>query len=119
SQGGYILVDTEGTPDIVLIGTGSEVALCVMEREVLAERGIRARVVSLPSWELFERQPADYRASVLGPEGTPRLSVEAGVTIGWERFTGANGRQIGVDTFGASGPGSKVLAHYGFTKAHV
>jgi len=119
SQGGYILVDTEGTPDIVLIGTGSEVALCVMAREVLAERGIRARVVSLPSWELFERQPADYRASVLGPEGTPRLSVEAGVTIGWERFTGANGRQIGVDTFGASGPGSKVLAHYGFTKEHV
>ncbi len=119
SQGGYILWDTDGEPDIVLIGTGSEVALCVMAREMLAERGVKARVVSLPSWELFEQQPAAYRERVLGPEGTPRLSVEAGVPTGWERYTGSRGRQVGVTTFGASGPGSKVLAHYGFTKEHV
>ena len=118
-QGGYILVDTDGEPDIVLIATGSEVSLAVLARELLAEHGVAARVVSLPSWELFDQQPEDYRASVLGPEGTARLSIEAGTTIGWARYTGCNGASVGIDTFGASGPGSQVLAHFGFTKEHV
>jgi transketolase len=119
SQGGYVLIDPDGEPDVVLIGTGSEVALCVKAREALAERGIAARVVSLPSWELFEAQGARYKSQVLGPEGAPRLSVEAGVTTGWQKYTGANGRSVGLDRYGASGPGSKVLAHFGFTKEHV
>jgi transketolase len=119
SQGGYILVDSDGDPDIVLIGTGSEVDLAVMAREVLGSYDISARVVSLPSWELFDRQPADYRSSVLGPEGTARLSVEAGTVIGWDRYTGCNGGSVGIDTFGASGPGAEVLAHFGFTKERV
>ncbi|MEA2532176.1 MAG: transketolase [Thermomicrobiales bacterium] len=118
-KGGYVLIDADGDPDIVLIGTGSEVALCVKTREALAEHGIKARVVSLPSWELFDAQGATYTSQVLGPEGTPRLSVEAGVTTGWQRHLGANGRTVGIDRYGASGPGSKILAHFGFTKEHV
>jgi transketolase len=118
-KGGYVLVEADGDPDVVLIGTGSEVSLCVKAREELAARGIRARVVSLPSWELFEKQGSAYKSQVLGPEGTPRLSVEAGVTIGWQKYTGARGRNVGIDRYGASGPGSKVLAHFGFTKEHV
>jgi transketolase len=119
AQGGYVLHDTDGPYDIILIATGSEVALSVEAAELLEEYDIAARVVSLPSWEMFDRQSHSYSESVLGPWPTPRLSVEAGVTTGWQRYTGPNGRSVGIDTFGASGPGNKVLAHYGFTKEHV
>jgi transketolase len=118
-QGGYILRDTDATPDIVLIATGSEVALSLEAADLLKDYDVAARVVSLPSWALFDRQTESYRESVLGPWPTPRLSVEAGVTTGWQRFTGPNGGSVGIDTFGASGPGGKVLAHFGFTKEHV
>ncbi len=118
-QGGYILRDTDGTPDIVLIGTGSEVALSLEAADLLKDYDVAARVVSLPSWELFDRQTESYRESVMGPWPTPRLSVEAGVTTGWQRYTGPNGGSVGIDRFGASGPGNKVLAAYGFTKEHV
>ena len=118
-QGGYILADGGPEPDIVLIGTGSEVDLAVMAAETLAEHEIRARVVSLPSWELFEAQPEIYRRAVLGDDATPRLSIEAGITLGWSRYTGANGASVGTDTFGASGPGADVLRHFGFTSARV
>jgi transketolase len=118
-RGGYVLTGASGNPEIVLIGTGSEVELCVMARSILDEHGISARVVSLPSWELFEAQGPEYKAQVLGPKGTPRLSVEAGITLGWCRYTGGNGASVGVDTYGASGPGSDVLAHYGLSKQHV
>ncbi|MDP9485813.1 MAG: transketolase [Actinomycetota bacterium] len=119
AQGGYILADSDGDPDIVLIGTGSELELALMARDLLAEHGFKGRVVSLPSWELFEAQGEAYQADVLGPAGTPRLSVEAGVTLGWCRYTGEKGANVGVDTYGASGPGAQVLKHYGFTKEHV
>ncbi len=121
ARGGYVLADAaDGSdPDIVLIGTGSEMALGVMARDLLAEHGFNARVVSLPSWELFEAQDAAYKAEVLGPAGIPRLSVEAGTTLGWCRYTGERGASVGIDTYGASGPGAEVLAHYGFTKEHV
>jgi transketolase len=119
AQGGYVLRDTDGPYDIILLATGSEVALALEAADLLAEHDIAARVVSLPSWELFDRQTESYRESVLGPWPTPRLSVEAGVTTGWQRYTGPNGGSVGIDTFGASGPGNKVLAHYGFTKEHV
>lgn len=119
AQGGYVLRDTEGPFDIILIATGSEVALSIEAADLLKEYDIAARVVSLPSWEMFDRQTASYRDSVMGPWPTPRLSVEAGVTTGWQRYTGPNGGSVGIDTFGASGSGNKVLAAYGFTKEHV
>ncbi|MFT4039920.1 MAG: transketolase [Thermomicrobiales bacterium] len=119
AQGAYILSGAGGSPDVVLIGTGSEVDVAVQAAGVLADHGITARVVSMPSWELFQQQDAEYRASVLGPTGTPRVAVEAGVTTGWERFTGDNGAVVGLDRYGASGPGEKVLKHFGFTAAHV
>jgi len=119
SQGAYVVRDTSGEPDLVILGTGSEVQLGIAAADLLQEHGFSARVVSMPSWELFEAQTEGYRVSVLGPEATPRLSVEAGTTIGWSRYTGANGRNVGIDTYGASGPGSKVLKHFGFTKERV
>ncbi len=119
SRGGYVLCEPETDPDVVLIGAGSEVELCVLAKDLLAEHGVNARVVSLPSWDIFDRQPAAYKRSVLGPDGTPRVSVEAGTTLGWCRYTGANGAHVGIDTFGASGPGAEVLAHFGFTKERV
>ncbi len=118
-EGGYILQEPERRPDIVLIGTGSEVELAVKAAGLLADHDIAARVVSMPSWELFDRQPEHYRESVLGPDGTHRLSVEAGVTTGWQRYTGSHGASVGIDRFGASGPGAQVLEHFGFTKEHV
>jgi transketolase len=114
-RGAYILLDQEA-PDIVLIGTGSEVELAVMAAGLLAEHGVQARVVSMPSWELFERQPESYRSWVLGEGGVKRLTVEAGVTIGWERY---GDRAVGINRFGASAPGSEVLALLGMTKERV
>lgn len=118
-QGGYILEDGGGSPDVVLIGTGSEVELAVKASDLLAQHGVTARVVSLPSWEVFNAQDAAYREQVLGPDGTPRVSIEAGVTLGWCAYTGAKGANIGINTFGASGPGSEVLEHFGFTTERV
>jgi transketolase len=119
AQGAYILSDPDGDPDIVLIGTGSEVDLAVRAAALLAEHGLRARVVSMPSWALFEKQDAEYRERVLGPAGMPRVAVEAGVTIGWERYVGERGAVVGIDRYGASGPGGQVLQHFGFTPEHV
>jgi transketolase len=116
SQGAYVLRDSDGKPDIVLIGTGSEVQLAVGAADKLAEQGIKARVVSMPSWELFDDQSADYRQSVLGGHDVKRLSVEAGTTMGWQRFADAS---VGIDRFGASGPGQQVLDHFGFTVDNV
>jgi len=116
SKGGYVLAD--GT-DITLIASGSEVSLAVEARAKLAERGISARVVSLPSWDIFEAQEPAYQEAVLGPAGAPRVTIEAGVTLGWERYAGANGVSIGVDRYGASGPGKLVLETYGFTAENV
>jgi len=122
-RGAYVLADAPGdplaSPDLVLLGTGSEVALCLAAREQLAAIGIRARVVSMPSWELFDEQPVEYRSAVLGPVGVPRLAVEAGVFQGWYRYTGERGAMLGVNRFGASAPGKEVLRHYGFTVEHV
>jgi len=116
AQGAYILADAAGgKPQIILIGTGSEVALCIDAYEKLKQQGIRARVVSMPSWDLFERQNQSYRDRVLPPEVKARVAVEAGSVFGWERYTGAEGRVIGMRTFGASGPLKDVMKHFGFT----
>ncbi len=123
ARGAYVLAEAPGdplaAPDLVLLGTGSEVTLCLAAREQLALRGIRARVVSMPSWELFDEQPLEYRAAVLGPAGVPRLAVEAGVSLGWSRYTGERGAMLGIERFGASAPGKEVLRHYGFSVEHV
>jgi transketolase len=110
--GAYVLApENRDRPDVVLIGTGSEVQVCVTAREQLAARGIAARVVSMPSWDLFDRQPDDYRASVL-PPGVPTLAVEAGVRFGWDRYADD---VVGIDRFGASAPGDVVMKELGIT----
>jgi transketolase len=114
--GAYVLApEGETRPDIVLIGTGSEVQVCIAAREQLATRGIAARVVSMPSWYLFEQQPDDYRAGVL-PPGVPALAVEAGVRFGWERYAD---EVVSIDRFGASAPGEVVMRELGITPEHA
>jgi transketolase len=119
SKGAYILADTEGTPDVVLLATGSEVELSVNAKALLAEHGVQARVVSMPSWALFEKQDAAYKRSVLGEPGTARVSVEAGIEIGWAKYTGENSAHVGMSTYGKSGNGKDVLKYFGFTTEHV
>ncbi|MCP4116225.1 MAG: transketolase [Desulfobacteraceae bacterium] len=117
--GAYTLKDTEGEPDVILIATGSEVHLCVEAAEALEAEKIQARVVSMPSWELFEKAPDYYRERILPPAVKTRLAVEAGIPMGWERYVGDAGKVIGIDGFGASAPGNKVLSEYGFTKENI
>jgi transketolase len=117
SMGAYVLEDV-AKPQLVLIGTGSEVWPCVEAAKLLEAEGIVARVVSFPSWKLFEEQSAEYKSSIL-PAGVPRLAVEAGATIGWWKYVGQDGDVIGLDRFGASAPGPKVLAELGFSAENV
>jgi transketolase len=120
SRGAYVLAEAEGgTPDTLLIATGSEVFVILEARELLAERGVAARVVSMPSWEIFEAQDEWYKRSVLPPEVEARVSVEAGITLGWERYVGSGGARVGIDRFGASAPGEKVLTELGITPEKV
>jgi transketolase len=120
ARGGYVLADTDGPPDVLLVATGSEVPVALEARELLAGRGTRARVVSLPSWELFDAQPAEYRDSVLPPSVLARVAVEAGVPQGWERYVGPFGAVVGIENrFGASAPLKVVMESYGFTAANV
>ena len=108
-----------GDPQVILIGTGSEVHVALAAGRKLAGEGIGVRVVSLPSFELFERQPPDYRDSVLPPQVTARVAVEAGATLGWTRYVGTAGAVVGVDRFGASAPGPVVMEKFGITPEHV
>jgi transketolase len=120
AYGGYVLADSDGTPDAILLATGSELHLAVEARALLAGRGLKARVVSLPSWELFEAQPQAYRDSVLPPAVLARVAVEAGVPQGWERYVGPFGAVVGVEgRFGASAPAKVVMEKLGFTAANV
>jgi len=115
-RGGYVLQDpSDGDPQVVLIGTGSEVSLCLDAARLLTEAGTRVRVVSLPSWELFAEQGTDYRDDVLPPD-VPTLSVEAATTFGWERYADDS---IGLDHFGASAPGDVVMREFGFDPVNV
>ncbi|MBS0432757.1 MAG: transketolase [Proteobacteria bacterium] len=119
-RGAYVLKDAEGgEPQLILIGTGAEVGLCVQAAEKLNAQGVRTRVVSMPSFELFEAQDPSYRDSVLPPAVHARLAVEAGCRQGWERWVGDRGGGIGVNKFGASAPGGELLKHYGFTVENV
>jgi transketolase len=116
ARGAYILVDAGGLPpDVILIATGSEVSLALEAHRQLADEGIRSRVVSMPSWELFDQQPQSYRDTVLPPTVRARVSIEAAAPFGWERYVGLEGAIIGVTDFGASAPGPVVMAEFGFT----
>jgi transketolase len=117
-RGGYVL-DGDPDPDVILIGTGSEVHVALAARGLLHDRGVRSRVVSLPSWELFEEQSEAYRVEVLPPEIEARVSVEAAATLGWERYVGLRGSVVGLDRFGASAPGATALENLGFTPERV
>jgi transketolase len=120
SKGAYVLAEAEGgAPDVILIGTGSEVALCTMAQDKLKGYGIKARVVSMPSTNLFERQDAAYQESVLPKASKKRVTVEAGATFGWHQWAGDEGTVIGIDHFGASAPGEIVMKEFGFTVEHV
>lgn len=116
AKGGYVLADAEGVePQVILLGTGSELSLCVEAYEKLKADGIKARVVSMPSFEIFDEQDAGYKESVLPSDVTARVSVEMAATFGWERYTGAKGRNVGMHRFGASAPLKDLLKYFGFT----
>ena len=120
ARGAYVMADAENDkPDVILIGTGSEVALCVEAYEALKQQGVAARVVSIPSWELFEQQDRAYRDSVLPPSVVARVSVEAGSVIGWDRYVGMDGARIGMHTFGSSAPIKDLMIKFGFTTEKI
>ena len=120
AKGAYIMADAEGgKPDVLLIGTGSEVQHCVSAYETLKAEGVKARVISMPSWDLFEHQPEEYRHSIIPPEVKARVTIEQGSTFGWERYAGHTGAIIGMSTFGASAPLKALLTKFGFTPEKV
>ncbi len=120
ARGAYVLADApDGKPELLLLATGSEVMLAIEAYETLTAEGVRARVVSMPSWELFERQPREYRDAVLPPTVRSRVAVEQASPFGWERYVGTKGRVLGMNTFGASAPLKDLNHHYGFTPERV
>ena len=118
-KGGYVLEDCEGTPDVLLIGTGSEVELCVKAKAELAEQGVKARVVSMPCIEEFEKQSEEYKASVLPCDVKARVCVEAGSPYSWYKYAGSYGEIVGMNTFGASAPAGLLFPHFGLTAENV
>ena len=121
-RGAYVVYESEeanGQPDLILIATGSEVHVAVGAAERLDDEGVHARVVSMPCWELFAEQPSDYRDEILPPDVKARLSVEAGVALGWSRWVGDEGDSISIEHFGASAPGATVLEKFGYTVDNV
>ena len=119
AQGAYVVADCEGTPGVILMATGSEVGLCLKSADALTAKGIKARVVSAPCLELFEKQSDEYKRSVLPPEVQARVAVELGVELGWDKYLGFNGRFLGMTTFGDSAPAAKLMEHFGITVDHV
>jgi transketolase len=114
-QGGYVLSNCKGKPRLLLIATGAEVHITLQAQEILAGKGIPARVVSMPSWELFEENSTEFKNRILPPSVKHRIAVEAGIPMGWERYIGPDGKVIGIDRYGASAPGGTVLEKFGFT----
>ena len=120
ARGAYVLADAPGgNPEVILIATGSEVSLAVDAHEKLLAEGIRSRVVSMPSWDIFDHQTQEYQDSVLPPSVKARIAIEEASTFGWERYVGASGRMIGMKTFGASAPLKELLVKFGFTGENV
>jgi transketolase len=119
AKGGYVLIDAEaGQPDIILIATGSEVHLIIAARYQLITHGIKTRVVSMPSWELFDKQSSEWKEKILLPH-VPKLAVEAGSPFGWKEYVGDTGDVIGLNRFGASAPGNTVMEKLGFSVENV
>ena len=118
-KGGYVLKDCEGTPDAILMGTGSEIFYCIEAAEKLNAEGVKTRVVSMPCWKVFDEQDAEYRESVLPAAVTKRVAVEAGISMGWERYIGCDGGFIGMNSFGASAPDTELYEHFGITAAAI
>ncbi len=118
-KGGYVLSDCKGKPRIILIATGAEVHITLKAQELLAGKGIPARVVSMPSWEIFEENSTEFKNRILPPAIKHRIAVEAGIPMGWERYVGPGGSVIGIDRFGASAPGGTVLEKFGFTPDRI
>ena len=119
TKGAYILADAHGKPDVIIIASGAEVHLALEAREILASQGIAARVVSMPSWILFEKASPEYKNQVLLPDVDARIAVEAGISLGWERYVGQGGVVIGMNSFGASAPGGPLMAEFGFTAENI
>lgn len=119
TKGAYTVVDCDGTPDLILIGTGSEVSLCVAAADKLSSEGKKVRVISMPSWELFDGQDAAYKESVLPKAVTKRLSVEAGCSLGWHKYIGTEGDAVSIERFGASAPGGTCMEKFGFSVENV
>ncbi|MGB8524990.1 MAG: transketolase C-terminal domain-containing protein, partial [Candidatus Acidiferrales bacterium] len=120
TKGAYVLADSPlGPPEVLLMGSGTEVSLCLAGYEQLKAEGIRARVVSIPSWELFEHQPHEYRESVLPSLVKARVAIEQASTLGWERYVGIDGAILGMKTFGASAPLKVLQKQFGFTVDNV
>ena len=118
-RGGYILEDSDGEPDVILLASGSEVNLISKAGKLLREKGYRPRIVSMPSWELFEAQGDDYKEQVLPSHVRARVAVEAASSFGWERYVGLDGATVTLDHFGASAPASVLFQQFGFTPEHV
>ena len=114
ARGAYVLADSDGRPDVLILATGSEVPLAVDAHEKLKKDGIKSRVVSMPSWELFEQQDESYRNAVIPPDVTARVSVEMASTFGWSRYVGSTGTSLGMKTFGASAPLKDLLKRFNF-----
>jgi transketolase len=119
AKGAYVLQDCDGAPELILMATGSEVTLALAAAEKLAAKGLLVRVVSMPCWELFQAQDQEYRDKVLPPKVGARVAVEAGVTLGWERWVGSQGAVIGLDRFGESAPGPMVMDKLGLNVDNV
>jgi transketolase len=120
ARGAYVMADAPGgSPETILIASGSEVSLIVQAHETLASRGIQSRIVSMPSWDIFERQPQSYREEVLPTAVTTRIAVEQGSVLGWAQYVGPHGRVIGMRTFGASAPLKELDRDFGFEPGHV
>jgi transketolase len=119
AKGAYVLTETNSTPDVILLATGSEVSLAVKTKDELEKDNISVRVVAMPSWELFDQQSPEYKESVLPSTVTKRVAIEMGISLGWERYTGFEGRILSIETFGASGEGSAVMKQFGFTPENV
>jgi transketolase len=118
-KGAYIIKDCEGVPDVLILASGSEVSISIKAGEMLQAEGIKARVVSFPCWELFDKQPKEYKDSVLPNNVKARVSVEAGVNLGWEKFIGLDGASVSIEKFGASAPGPILMEKYGFTPENI
>jgi transketolase len=119
ARGAYVIADCQGKPDVLLLASGAEVHQALGAQKILQDKGVAARVINMPSWELFEKQSEDYRRTVLPPDVKARVAVEAGATFGWERYVGDQGVVVGMTGFGASAPGGQVLARFGFTAENV